>query len=590
MRVAAANGYDSMHRWIQRTRRSSEPTHESIRKSLDLEAEHLVGLMGPLPQGFGAWPLPAGFGASDFNSVQRRWCARCLAQEPVLRGEWEIKLVCVCHQHRTWLTECCSQCSRVQRWGGTDFVRCECGASLSELHEDAAQDEAMDMSLCLAFESARPDRWPDFETLTLPLRHRFVRYLGLLVEGAMTPKPGKVSNLHCLPVAKQYVMGTAKLLNDWPNTFESQLAVLHEKAGSSPSLKGTFGALYRVLYSELRDPGFQFARDAFERYLRHHWWGLIGRRNRMLQARTVEDHPRQTLKATAGAASIGPAVARHLVQVEMLDAVTVTLGSGRRLTTVHQDAVASLAALVGGAMTLSAAAEHAALPERRIRQLIKAGVVKPLVSRIRQRAAAWLIARQDLDRLCIHGRNCVDGPSVTLRDALKHWRLKDGEAVALLCAVLEGNLQAQAIHEDGTPIGLAVLTRRDLKSWLIALRTANGSPMSIDQAAVLLGVKQQVAYDLVRAGLLVPSFNDAYGRKVLPSDLVDFEREFIALVRLARAAKRSPKALLDALATRPVTGPCIDGARQYFYRRDEVEGELAVPKTAAGLIRRAMWC
>lgn len=590
MRVASENGYDSMHRWIQRTRMSSEPLHECIRQSLDLAAEHLVVLMGPLPQGFGAWPLPMGLDAIDFNNVRRRWCARCLVQAPVLRGQWEIKLACVCHQHRTWLTECCFQCSRFQRWGGTDFTRCECGASLSALHEEAAQDEAIDMSLCLSCETASLDRWPAFERLTLPMRHRFVRYLGLLVEGAMPPKPGKVPNLHCLSVAKQYVVGAAKLLDDWPKRFECQLALLHQNAGPSPSLKETFGALYRVLYSELSDPAFQFARDAFEGYLRQHWWGLVGRRNRMLQARTVEEHPRLTLTAAADAANIGSAVARHLVQAEMLDAVTVTLGSGRRLTTVHQDAVAPLTALVGGAMTLKAAAEHAALPERRIRQLIKAGVLQPLVSRVHQRSAAWLIARKDLDRMCIHVRNCVSGPSITLRAALKHWRLKEDEAVALLNAVLEGGLQAQSTHEDGVPIGLAVLARRDLRSWLIALRTANGSPMSIDEAAVLLGVKQQVAYDLVRAGLLVPSFIDAHGRKVSPSDLVDFEREFIALVRLAKAAKRSPKALLDALATRPVTGPCIDGARQYFYRRAEVEAELAVPNSAAGLVRRAKRC
>lgn len=354
----------------------------------------------------------------------------------------------------------------------------------------------------------------------------------------------------------------------------------------SPSLKSTYGVLYRLLYADLADPGFQFVRDAFEEHLRMHWWGLVCRRNGLLTPRTLERHPRRTLHHAAQAARVGGSVVRHLVQAQLVHVDAVTLKSGRQMTTMHEDAVAPLAALVGGAMTLAEAARHAALPERRIRQLINAGRVRPLVSRPNQRAAAWLIAKADLDRMHVQVVGSCGDPTITIRDALKYWRFREAEAMAMLGAVFDGRLQAQADIGCSMPLGLAGVSRQKLRDWLLAFRSARGTAMSIDEASVLLGVKQQVAYELVGRGLLNASDGGANGRKVSPSDLAAFERDFVSLVSLSKVAKRSPRALLDALQVRPVTGPCIDGARQYFYRRDEVEAEQAVPTSPAGFVDR----
>jgi hypothetical protein len=51
------------------------------------------------------------------------------------------------------------------------------------------------------------------------------------------------------------------------------------------------------------------------------------------------------------------------------------------------------------------------------------------------------------------------------------------------------------------------------------------------------------------------------------------------LAELARHFATSPKAMLHRLDAVPVTGPAIDGCRQYFYRRMDLESAL-VPAAA----------
>lgn len=583
MRVAKANGHRTTHTWLNGQGVEAGSALKHLLRLLALDSTDLSKLTGPLPARFGPWSLPHGLVATDFNHGHRRWCPLCLAQEPVLQGVWEIKLTCVCPRHSVWLVEQCPQCSARQRWVGTDLSHCACGANLAAAEAVSADGIDSAMACLLSGESCTASLCPDFENLTVPLRHRFVRLLGLLVDGAMAPKPGQQADLHHLELARRFVMGAVRLLEGWPTRFEAQLLEARQKANMSPSLKSTYGVLYRVLFRDLHNSGFQFVRDAFEEHIHRHWWGMVCRRNGLLQASTVERHPRLSLPRVAQAVMVGPSVVRHLVQAQLVFADAVVLKSGKQMMTLHENAVEPLAEMLNGAVTLADAARHAALPERRMRQLIKAGVVRPLVSRPSQRAASWLIAKADLDRLQVQVVGMDGAATLPVRDALKYWQLQEAEAMAMLKAIIDGQLRAQADMDGCQPVGLAQISRTDLRQWLLSLRSARGWAMSIDEASVLLGIKQQVAYELVRRGLLNASGDDANGRKVSPSDIAAFERDFVSLVALARAAKRSPRALLDEFQVRPVIGPCIDGGRQYFYRRCDVAAELSVPRTSARL-------
>jgi len=91
--------------------------------------------------------------------------------------------------------------------------------------------------------------------------------------------------------------------------------------------------------------------------------------------------------------------------------------------------------------------------------------------------------------------------------------------------------------------------------------------MSVDEAAKRLGLKQQVVYDLVKRGFLVSIQDELFGRRVTQAGLEDFRANYISLAEYAKSLNRAPRWLLQTRPVKPISGPMIDGCRQYFFKR-----------------------
>lgn len=137
-------------------------------------------------------------------------------------------------------------------------------------------------------------------------------------------------------------------------------------------------------------------------------------------------------------------------------------------------------------------------------------------------------------------------------------------------SVLGGELCAYGAVAAVLPIGLACLDPDALLAWRVAKRRTSDLGMSVDDAARALGLKQQVAYELVRKGLLIAVRIDGYGHRVFDDAVNSFRATYVSLVDLARERKTAPRALLQGIGASPVMGPMIDGARQYFFRRSDL--------------------
>ena len=157
-----------------------------------------------------------------------------------------------------------------------------------------------------------------------------------------------------------------------------------------------------------------------------------------------------------------------------------------------------------------------------------------------------------------------------MRDFLRYGRLTPPEAVSLVRVVTEGELLEDGSNLQHMPIGEACLDRAVALVWLRSMRRSSCEGMSVDDAAKALGVKQEVGYALVRAGLLRSSRDDAGSRRVRAADVEAFRRAYVSLRDLARDAGTSPRSALSLLDVRPVAGPGVDANRQYFFRRSDL--------------------
>jgi len=322
-----------------------------------------------------------------------------------------------------------------------------------------------------------------------------------------------------------------------------------------------------VLYGDLAGAEFQFLRDAFEAYLREHWWGMVSGRHRRM--RQVEHSGRRlTVPQAASAAAVPESVVRHMIQADLLPAVTVRSKSGREFITLDEADARRVAVAAQDGRSLQQASRDLDLPELRLRQFIQAGLIEPVVSRQKTGAARWVIATSELQRWRVPSAR----GGVAFRHVLRYWHLTEEERTALVRALLAGELLPAADTGGHEPIGSARLDTALIGAWLT--RQRSGAPsMTIDCAAKRLGIKQQVGYDLVRRGLLQAS-RSASGYVVRQESLWRFTASFISLAELARRFATSPKAMLHRLDAVPVTGPAIDGCRQYFYRRMDLESAL----------------
>jgi len=82
-----------------------------------------------------------------------------------------------------------------------------------------------------------------------------------------------------------------------------------------------------------------------------------------------------------------------------------------------------------------------------------------------------------------------------------------------------------------------------------------------------------VAYHLVQRQLLASTIRNQTQRWISTEAVAEFEQQYVALSTLAQEARTSPKALLAKLTVQPITGPTVDGCRQYFYRRADLQSD-----------------
>lgn len=504
-RVADANGFGSVGQLFSSLRFRPQGAFDELCVRLRLSNEERARLFGSLPAHWGHPDIPLGLAHSDFNSTHGRWCPRCLQVGGVLPGQWTLKLVCTCPKHGTWLKEKCSRCGANLSW--SDVVQfegeCPCGASLVESDVEQVEGDVLALTLLLCGELGA-EGLECLSSLRTPQIHRLVRYLGPFQANTRPSHPGQTLDVHRLDVARGLVTGAACLLANWPTNLHTRIDKLRADAPESPSVRRTFDPLYRVLYDALQGAEFRFLRDAFEDYLHDHWWGLICRRNRRMRPETANGHPRLSLPQMAKAARVPPSVVRHMVQAELVPSNSAELTSGRHARSIHLSALQGIKSATDGALSLEKTALMLSLPKHRVRELIVGGFLAPLVSRqLNKGAAAWLIPKGEIDRFYVQTHPAPGGSkSIPVRDILKYWRLREHEGCALIAAVADGRLHAEGDGQRPVPIGEAMLNVAIAKEWLLKHRSEARKDFSVDAAARALGIKQQVAYDLVHLGLL----------------------------------------------------------------------------------------
>lgn len=521
-----------------------------------------------------------------------RVCPRCLAEAPYHRAVWGMSLMTVCPIHAVRLIDRCPGCGKRIGWRRQWVTRCRCGADLSRAEATpVSADELAGATALHRLLHTPPDRLDGLAAeIGVGGLLRLVYGLGCIATGAtLRSKPLSFAVGHPDAAWRLLEVGWQACSN-WPQSFHAFLGTLRTQAEGRRGRYGLakhFGGLPLWLNLNARHDFGRIALDAFTDYVARSS-DLATRAPGVRRRRTDETVPDRCVTITDACRTLGvsfrllrPYAERHglVVAGSGLDGHPVLLRAAvvRRL---RHDLRALVDATEGRALL--------GVGKRTFAELQRAGLLPDpatgLAAELRG-SATW--RREEL-RAFVRSlaaraaRRRTDGRLVPLPTAARMLSRVEGGLAAVLEAIMDGRLRPVRITGAGE--GLRRLAVRGAE--VEALRRTMGREvrrtLSVSEAAEILGVKVEVAYQWVRRGLLptvgARDRRTEAGRRVREEDVRAFRREYVTAPELRGrhglgTSKKLALRLIDMGAV-AVSGPSVDGARQFLFRRAEVDALL----------------
>ncbi|WP_322618066.1 hypothetical protein [Pseudomonas sp. BIC9C] len=418
-------------------------------------------------------------------------------------------------------------------------------------------------------------RSPSLAHLTLSEFHELAKRFGVRASHPLIPKPLKLSGAGDLIVAVPLAEAAGRVLSDWPFGFHSFLKGLtSEEHGASIWKLGTvMGSTYNDIHERLKGASFDFVRNAFNSYVQSEWEAPLAKRNRRLLPDTIAAHRWISIPKAAERLGVTSALLRRMMSTGELSHRSKTFGSGRAGVVVDFLQLTDRRGQLIQAISLEETADVLKITEYRVRQLLDAGLLQSFGGRPPP-GGRWWIDHMSVTNLAIP----IPCPAITdelvsIAYLAKHELSAEGGLVELLVSIRHGKVCAYFTAEE---------EQFALGRWLVdrdsfARTEQIQSSLSVAGAARLLRVKQEVAYALVRSGLLA-SHSALSGRvtaRFVSLEAIEiFQRSYAFGSELAKAARTSPKSIVADMTGRgvlPVAGPGIVGAecRHYVWPRPE---------------------
>jgi hypothetical protein len=449
----------------------------------------------------------------------------------------------------------------------------------------------------LAGQLGRDARYPaELEMLSPFELIRFLAFVGRAVEGLAIRRSGVIVRSaresaraaeHCDNAMHQWSMG----LPDYMNGIKRYADV----KSTAPTLQTAFGPFYRSLFENFGSDTYRFFREAVVDFILREHPGLIDRRHKRI-AQLGDLSKAAYMDGTHAARDLGIGLAT----LEMLIEDGVLPGQvlrGERL--LHARVIVPRAGLVQARDLLSKMTSvheirrRHCIPKRLYGALISAGAIKIPEGCKAVRNFAFTTAIEHLVRFIDAHASADQPPEKTVTLAGVGCAVGSKATIPLLRDVFKGRVPFWRVAPTDQKVPLGVLLSvADVDEWRHRqARELAGDRISVPEFSKQFRLKQQVAYHLIRTGMLESErarvdFRDETLIK-LSSVRTFFERYTSLSSRIPGLSSHEVRDHLGSLGIRPVVGPTIDGCRQYIYERTPAFDEAILRFTAEKVAYRA---
>ena len=524
----------------------------------------------------------------DLVSVSgRKFCPLCLDDEPYHRVLWDLTLVTVCPMHAVRLQSHCHACGHALDWRVGPLTHCPSAACAADLRTAPTirlpESEMAGMrAMSRLIKTGRCDEFgPEIGKLPVNEQIYLMFRLGLLaMDRRLMPRPANFVKGNLEAVHRVLHEGWL-ICSQWPAAFND---LLDRRRLRSQGRKGhygvrkSFGDLYGCL-EQRNEPFTKLLSAAFLDY-------ILGCPEVMTRAPAVQRARSEaqlenrfiTLVEAQELLGVGYKTVREVAERCGLYIVPPT-GSGVPAV-LRADLVHALHLELSQLLTKKDVQAALGTSKRNVDHLLKAGLLvgkvapeDPRMVRIRGESVRTLIDRLEGKVVPATGSK----PTVTI--AAIAWRVcvPRMQIPDLVSAILDGKLVPSRLSPRARGLRRLLFTEQEAERFLSELKEVPGRTLNVVEVAERLGVKQEVAYHWVRIGLLPTTIVESEaetGRRITEAMLADFQREFVTGPEYAlkhRLGRRWVAKHLEMAGVQQVSGPTVDGGRQYVFRRADLK-------------------
>lgn len=519
-----------------------------------------------------------------WNVQYARFCPQCLAENGYWKVEWELNFYDVCHHHKVWLVDQCSSCGNKLNWHRNQLSRCSCGSILHAEQSKQCPTSMVDISSAISSKILQQDTKDLSEVLTktnVEQTQRLIRYLGNYMSLASGKNPLKMSHAGDLNFSWPVTSLAAEVIADWPNAFHHALTQLEKqnRADGRPSLNEVFGQAYHYVFKALKENAFAELRIQFELWISEAWKGGLAKRNKRITSTVMQNAAWIPASAACDFLGISHQRLDMLIREGTIVGETHISEKGRNFAMVRRDNLEQVKQHLFGLIDMTTAGRLLGLQKRRMRQLLTLLFIdaKKLGT---SAGAPWAVSRVEVNKFLDMATNLEfvsipDEGCVSMGHILRYWTYTNQDIASIIHSVK--NQEINPINRLDSVSGIAswVFKEAELKNWKIKNQNGLGNWLTITNAAKLMGIKEQVAYELVRIGYLdaeAMPLQMKRGTRIKRSTIVEFKDKYIFATQIAENLGCSPRKAINNLlkmSINPISGPSVDSLRQVLYLRTE---------------------
>lgn len=524
-----------------------------------------------------------------WNVQYARFCPHCLVESGYWKVEWELNFYDVCHLHHVFLVDQCSSCGRKVTWQRALLNRCSCGSILHAEETKACPQSMIEISKVISNKIHQSDdqNMPIVLLKTnIEQTQRTIRYLGNYMSLAAAKNPLKMRQAGDLNQSLQVTSLAAEVIAGWPDIFHDALTQLERKGRSTgrPSLNEVFGQAYHYVFKTLKGGAFEELRHQFELWINQAWKGGLAKRNKRLRAAILKDAAWIPANAACDYLGISHQRLELLIREGTLEGETYISDKGRRFVTVRRDNLEQIKQNLFGYIDMTIAGRLLGLQKRRMRLLLKL-IFTEAKKLGTSPSSAWAVSRSEVNKLIDLTIGCEvvsipDEGCVSLAHILRYWTWTNEDIASLISAIKSEEMKVINVLDTASGIAAWNFNVLDLKNWKLKTQNGMGNWLTITQAAKLLGIKEQVAYELVTLGFLhaeIMPMQVKRGVRIKRKTLEAFEEKYIFSTKIAEHFGCSSRKIIAKLGERginPVSGPQINQSRQVLYLFDDTVREM----------------